>query len=230
MNPIHIKEFLERDAELVRLSSNKSVLHLGCVGFTDCTTEEKVASAKQSLHALITDTAKECTGVDLDDETIKELRDHGVFLNVIEGNVEQLEKLPQDLSGFDLVIAGDIIEHLSNPGLMLEGVKPRLGADGRLIVSTPNAFGIASWIRVVTGCFHEGAQHVLCFNPLTLQQLLDRHGYVVETAVTCYQSRARTNFGAMFNVLRWSLERFPKFGGTLLYTCRLKTPSNPDLS
>jgi 2-polyprenyl-3-methyl-5-hydroxy-6-metoxy-1,4-benzoquinol methylase len=223
MTVINLEKFLERDAELVRLCRGKSVLHLGCVGFTDCPSEEKVALAKQSLHAVLTDVASACTGIDLDGKAICELRNHGVFLNVIEGDVERLGDLPPQLANFDIVIAGDIIEHLSNPGLMLEGVKSRMKPDGRLVISTPNSFGIASWIRVLTGRFREGAQHVLCFNPITLSQLLERHSYEVETAVSCYQSRACGNFGLFFNFFRWLLKRSPKFGGTLLYVCKLKT-------
>lgn len=223
-----ITNFLERDFKIIETCRNKSALHLGCVGFTDCTAEEKIIQAKESLHASISELASECTGVDLDGDTIAELRELGVFLNVIEGDVEHLERLPQDLRNFDIVVAGDIIEHLSNPGLMLEGIKPRLGSGGRLLVSTPNSFGIASWIRVLTGKFREGAQHVLCFNPITLEQLLERHGYEVESALSCYQSRARENFGVFFNIFRRILERFPYLGGTLLYICRPKDGTDPD--
>jgi SAM-dependent methyltransferase len=223
-----ITKFTERDVAIVAMCKEKSVLHLGCVGFTDCTTEEKVRQAKESLHAAITEVAEHCTGVDLDGDSIRELREHGVFLNVIEGNVERLQELPDDHLGFDVVVAGDIIEHLSNPGLMLNGIRERLTPAGRVVISTPNAFGIASWIRVVTGRFHEGAQHVLCFNPITLRQLLERHGYQVESAESCYQSRARQNYGPWFRVLRAALKCCPRFGGTLLYVCRMKNKESAE--
>jgi 2-polyprenyl-3-methyl-5-hydroxy-6-metoxy-1,4-benzoquinol methylase len=217
-----VKKFIERDSRIINMCRNKSVLHLGCVGFTDCAIEEKVRQACQSLHAAITDCAASCTGVDLDSESINQLREQGVFLNVIEGNVEHLEDMVPELRGFDVVVAGDIIEHLSNPGLMLDGIRSRLATNGRVIISTPNAFGVASWLRVLTGRFKEGAQHVLCFNPYTLTQLVERHGYEVELAASCYQSRARTNYGPLFGFLRTVLEKFPILGGTLLYVCRVK--------
>ena len=37
-----IKKFIERDSRIINMCRNKSVLHLGCVGFTDCAIEEKV--------------------------------------------------------------------------------------------------------------------------------------------------------------------------------------------
>jgi 2-polyprenyl-3-methyl-5-hydroxy-6-metoxy-1,4-benzoquinol methylase len=216
-NGMRIERYVNRDDEILNMVGGRKVLHLGCVGFTDCSGAEKVAMAGDSLHASITNAAAECVGVDLDEETIEELQKHDVFTNVVKGDVERMEELPAEISSFELIVAGDIIEHLSNPGLMLDGVRERLAPDGRLIVSTPNAFGIAGWMRFLTGRFREGAQHVLCFNPITLAQLLERHGYEVEAASSCYQSRAETNYGILFRLLRFLLERFPRFGGTLLY-------------
>lgn len=178
--------------------------------------------AQKSLHAALTEAASVCTGVDLDGEAISELRNLGIFTNVVEGDVERLSELGSDLGRYDLVVAGDIIEHVSNPGLMLDGIKDRLNKDGRLIVSTPNAFGIASWIKYARGKFREGAQHVLCFNPITLRQLLERHGYEVTEALSCYQSRAVDQYGASFRLLRLILEKQPRFGGTLLFVCRVR--------
>lgn len=218
----YLKEFVERDSGIIELCRGKSVLHLGCVGFTDCPVDEKTKMAKESLHAAITEVADKCVGVDLDGNTVRQLTDHKVFDNLVEGDVEKLEKLALSPKKYDLVVAGDIIEHLSNPGLMLDGIRERLLPDGKLLVSTPNSFGMASWIRVLTGRFTEGAQHVLCFNPITLSQLLERHGLVVDKASTCYQSRAEENYGKLFKVFRAILRRFPKFGGTLLYVCRAK--------
>lgn len=214
-----ISDFVERDKTIVDLCRNKSVLHLGCIGFTDCSTQEKIQHAKKSLHAEITENSSHCIGIDLDKTTITDLREGGLFDNIVEGNVEHLEDITLHPDHYDIVVAGDIIEHLSNPGLMLEGIHGRLHRNGKLVVSTPNAFGIASWIRVLRGTFKEGDQHVICFNPITLKQLLERHGYRVDYSATCYQNRAKANFGRRFHILRFILERIPRHGGTLLYVC-----------
>lgn len=221
---ISIRDFVERDETIVNLCRQKSVLHLGCVGFTDCSTDEKLQQARKSLHALLTKSSSTCTGIDLDGATIKQLRDEDLFSNIIEGNVEHLENAPLGQDTFEIVVAGDIIEHLSNPGLMLDGIHERLRPDGKLLISTPNSFGIASWIRIVRGTFKEGDQHVICFNPITLKQLLERHGYQVDYAATCYQSRARGNFGKWFRILRTILAHMPRHGGTLLYICSSTKP------
>ena len=216
-----IQRFVARDQKILDLCRGKKVLHLGCVGFTDCTHQQKVSLAHQSLHAKLSEMT-DCVGVDYDAATIKELQEAEVFDNVVYGNVEHLDKLNEDLGLFDVVLAGDIIEHLSNPGMMLEGVKSYLKPEGKFIVSTPNAFGIASYLRYAAGKFKEGAEHVLCFNPITLEQILSRHGYGVDMAESCYQEVAQNQYGVAFKLFRKMLKMFPKFGGTLIYVCSVR--------
>lgn len=219
---MRIDQFVERDEWVLAAVTGQKILHLGCVGLTDGRPEEKVKMANHSLHARVTHASASCTGIDLDAAAIREWRNLGLFANVIEGNVEHLENLPKDVASFDIVLAGDIIEHISNPGLMLDGIKDRLKPEGRLIVSTPNSFGLASWVKYLRGSFREGAQHVLCFNPINLRQLLERHGYEVELAMTSYQARAAGQYGMAFRFLRKGLEWFPQLGGTLLYVCKIR--------
>lgn len=86
-----------------------------------------------------------------------------MFTNAIAGNVERLEEVK--ISGqFGLIVAGDIIEHLSNPGLMLDGVKRFCAPQTTLAISMPNAFGLPGFVRYFLGRFREGDEHVLSFN------------------------------------------------------------------
>ena len=217
---VSLSRYVDRRAEILDRCRGRRVLHLGCVGFTDSAVADKIASAKKSLHQQVTAIA-DCVGVDIDARTVGELNQAGVFKNVIVGDVEKLEALPGVLPPFDVVLAGDIIEHLSNPGRMLEGVKRHLKPDGRLIVSTPNAMGLPAYLRYTAGSFREGLQHVLCFNAITLAQMLARHGFVVEEGFSCYQTFTQESSGRAFAIGRAFFRRFPKFGGTLLFVVRL---------
>jgi len=216
--------YLDRDAALLQWCRGKRVLHLGCVGFTDCPVDQKVALASGTLHARLS-AISTCTGVDLDRDSLLQMQRKGVFLNAIAGDVEQLDKTPLERAAFDVVAAADIIEHLSNPGNMLDGIRPLLAPNGRLIVSTPNAMGLPNFLRYASGRFAEGKQHVLSFNPVTLRQLLERHGYRVVETFTCYQPYARR--AGSFRLGKALLERLPKFGGTLLYVAQAsQAPAN----
>jgi SAM-dependent methyltransferase len=197
----------------------KRVLHLGCVGFTDCRSQEKIENARLGLHSKLTEVS-DCVGVDLDRTTVEKLQGMGIFHNLLVGNAERLQELEGPLAPFDFVVAGDIIEHLSNPGMMLDGVKRFLKPDGQLIVSTPNAMGLPAHLRHCVGRFREGSEHVLCFNALTLTQLLERHGYEVVEAHACHHREARSASRLLFKLGCGFFRAFPKFGGTLIFAAK----------
>jgi 2-polyprenyl-3-methyl-5-hydroxy-6-metoxy-1,4-benzoquinol methylase len=220
---ITLNQYVSRDEFLAESCAGKRILHLGCVGFTDCEPAEKVRQARNSLHQRLSESG-DCTGVDLDAASIRQLQERGVFKNVLVGDVEDLGKLPATLDKFDVVVAGDIIEHLSNPGRMLDGIKPWLRPDGVLIITTPNSMGLPAFLRYVFGQFREGLQHVLCFNPITLAQLLERHGFTLLQTLSCHQASAVRHHGWKFKIGQALLRRWPKYGGTLLYVAQ------PDVS
>lgn len=203
----------------MKTSSGLSVLHLGCVGFTDLDGEQRVKSAKQSLHWKLTQCSN-VVGVDRSSRVIEELRRLRIFDNVVYGDVERLDELPVRQT-FDLVIAGDIIEHLSNPGRMLDGIYRFCTADTRIIITTPNAFGAPNFLRHSVGKFREGAEHVMSFNEQNLTTLLRRHGYVVAESHTCFQPRSADAHNHLaFRLGTGLLKMFPRFGGTLLVVAK----------
>ena len=217
--------YVAKEDFIVAISSGLTVLHLGCVGFTDLAGEDRVRSAKQSLHWKLTQCAK-VVGVDRSSDVIEEMRKLGIFDNVVPGDVERLDELPVNQK-FDLVIAGDIIEHLSNPGRMLDGIKRFCRADTRVIITTPNAFGAPNYLRYSAGRFHEGAEHVMSFNQQNLVTLLNRHGYTIAESHTCFQPRsAEAHNGLAFHAGKSILKLFPRFGGTLLVMARPHTPNS----
>lgn len=78
---------------------------------------------------------------------------------------------------FDLIFAGDLIEHLSNPGLFLESCKRALVPGGRIVITTPNAFNFFAIVEKIT---HEepnvNKDHTLYFNKRVLSVLFKKNG------------------------------------------------------
>jgi SAM-dependent methyltransferase len=209
---------IDRDAELIHLARGRRVLHLGAVGYADLSAEERVTRAPNTLHWSLTNVG-DVTGIDYSRDVVDAYRRDGIFSNVIYGNVENLSAVDR-IGTFDLIIAADIIEHLSNPGLMLESVKRFCNNDSEMVITTPNAFGISNLMRYMVGTFHEGAEHVMTFNMYNLCQLMHRHGFSVVRTDTCYQHHAaRKRF---FKIKRAVLRKVPAFGGTLLIVARLR--------
>lgn len=147
----------------------KEVLDLGCVDH-----EASQEEGKDWLHRKIRQSARKTTGVDYAEPEVQRLRSKGY--DVVCGNVESLD-LKQK---FDVVTAGNIIEHLSNPGLFLETVKRHLKPEGVFTVTTDNCYGLRS-LKAVT--FHDGVrpnrEHTMTFEEEVLKQLLERHGFKI---------------------------------------------------
>ncbi|MBI4971515.1 MAG: class I SAM-dependent methyltransferase [Candidatus Omnitrophica bacterium] len=151
------------------LVSGKSVLDLGCVDHE----AEKEAGAEW-LHRKIKFAARDLLGIDYQIEAVKALRQKGY--NVEAGNVEAL-----DLGRtFDVITAGNIIEHVSNPGHFLDSVRRHMRDDSLFLMTTDNCYGLRSLKAVI---LNDGVvpnhEHVTTFEEKILRQLLNRQGFEV---------------------------------------------------
>jgi SAM-dependent methyltransferase len=206
--------FRSKRAALVEKVHGRTVLHIGAVGETCESTEARVEAAPRSVHAYLTAAASACVGVDYDEPSVKMLTERGVFTNLICADVTTLERSDIPLERVDVIVAGDTIEHLSNPGTMLDAMRRLADPGTQLIVTTPNALGLLLFLRHTLGKPIEGADHVCSFNAATLTNLLVRHRWAPLEMMTCYQERARSVAG--FRLGTALFHRFPRWGGTLL--------------
>ncbi|MCU0750853.1 MAG: methyltransferase domain-containing protein [Akkermansiaceae bacterium] len=205
-------KYLPKHELILSRCAGKSILHLGCVGNNDYSTEHKVAASPSTLHMKLS-AASRVTGVDISADAVEEYKRNGICDNILVGDVEELGKLnlrPE----FDWVVVGDLIEHLSNPGRMLDGVRALCRSDTRVMLTTPHAFGLAPFLRHFRGRFREGLQHVMTFNEQNLGNLVRRHCFRIEETGTCYQPESDTGT-LTFKLGRKLFEKFPHLGGTL---------------
>lgn len=113
----------------------KKVLHLGC---TNWPYTEEALQDNALLHLTLQNVASELWGLDADRDGLKVLADKGVS-NVRYADLEKLEELDLNET-FDVIIAGEMVEHLSNPGLFLRGIKRFMRPDSILVITTINAY------------------------------------------------------------------------------------------
>jgi len=145
-----------------------TVLDLGCVQH-----DAEKADNPDWLHKHLARRYDDVVGVDILDADVQALQDRGY--NVRVGDAETL-----DLPGvFDTVVAGELIEHLSNPGKMLDTANDHLDPGGRLVLSTPNPWAFVHVRRAAVGRLRINDEHTGWFGPTTLRQVLDRHGFDV---------------------------------------------------
>lgn len=152
----------------------KEVMDLGCV---DSRKAKHDAAARfeykaNLLHKKIAEANPNVLGVDIDPEGTKVLNDAGY--KVIVADVETMDLQRQ----FDTIVAGELIEHLENPGKWLRNMHRHLKPGGVIIVSTPNPFYSGSawkiW-RYGKPAVHE--EHMGWQDPTTLGQLFKRTGF-----------------------------------------------------
>lgn len=148
---------------------------LDCGGIDHSFVEDK---QKQGiwLHGIIAQHAQRCVGVDILAERVAEINRQGQYQFTV-GNVEEL---PFD-GEFDVVVAGELIEHVYNAGLFLDSAWRALVDDGVLIITTPNYHTISSILySVIAGKEVCHPEHTCYYSRQTLCYLVERHGFVVE--------------------------------------------------
>lgn len=158
---------VDRRSYILDACRGQRVLHLGCVDHPFLL--DRLASG-DLLHAAIDEVAGELWGVDLDRAGLETLRANG-FDHLCEANIEQLDaaKLP---GRFDVVVAGEIIEHLTSPGAFLRQVPRLLAPGGKLLVTVPSAQSIRLVANALRRVEVVHPDHKAYFSPHTLTELL----------------------------------------------------------
>lgn len=165
----------DRISFVVNYSKGKSVLHIGCADPENIKNDEILKESH--LHYLLLTQASEVYGVDLDEKSLQLLKGKYQIPNLFIGNAQELENLPFERT-FDLIIAPELIEHIDNPGMFLNGVKRFMHEESNLVITTPNAFALKTWIwgMLKRECVYP--EHTLIFHPSGLRFILALNGLV----------------------------------------------------
>lgn len=139
------------------IPDNQTVLNVGC-------------AQNPEIHSELGKKSRKIIGIDINAYGIKQMKKRGH--DVYEMNAENIK-----LNGkFDYILAGEIIEHLSNPGLFIEKAVELLAPNGKLILTTPNISSILLYILVVAFDKTQDPTHVYYFDKKNLEILTDRFG------------------------------------------------------
>ena len=138
------------------------------------------------LSGELTRAGRHVDGVEIDPEAARLAEK--VCDRVIVGDLEGLD-LDELRPTYDVLLFGDTLEHLRDPGALLRRLHPRLRPDGRLVVSIPN---VANWSMRLALAFGRweykdrgllDRTHVRFFTKRTAVRLLEDAGYRVESVV-----------------------------------------------
>jgi len=137
--------------------------------------------------ALYKKTTNTLYGIENSGTAAAKAREKGII--AVEGDFMKNEFFPN--CQFDVVVAGEVIEHVFDTDLFLEKVRKCLKPGGRFIVTTPNVASMPRRLlllfgknpilenRVVPGV---SVGHIRYFTFSDLEHLLADHGFSVEVA------------------------------------------------
>jgi len=170
--PSNIQIITDRQSFIAELCRGKDVLHLGCV---DSGLMDEAIEKDNFLQAKIAKVANTVIGVDNDVEGI-------AFLEKRKNDSEKfysldIEKINADTikEKIDIVIAGEILEHLSNVGNFLKGMRELLlRHKAKMVVTVPNAYSIRHIKAVETGREIVHPDHNYYFSYVTIKALLQK--------------------------------------------------------
>jgi 2-polyprenyl-3-methyl-5-hydroxy-6-metoxy-1,4-benzoquinol methylase len=177
-----------RDELILRHVVGKDVLDCGIVGGGDYWRRHL---RDVWLHGRIARRARTSLGVDIQSEEIDAIRGATGF-DVSYADVEALT-FPER---FDVVVAGELVEHLHNIGLFLDGAWRSLRDGGLLLITTPNNFRLSSLLyALVLGREICHPEHSCYFSSQTIRYVLAQHGFTAEVIGIPEPSRFRVVTG-----------------------------------
>jgi methionine biosynthesis protein MetW len=165
-------------ADAVRINSilaligrGKTVLDIGC--------------HDGSISVLVTANGNKVSGLDVSTDAVTLARRKG-----LDAKAWDIEKgLPYEDGSFDIVLMGEVLEHIFDVNSVLEEVKRVLDKEGALVVSTPNLASLGRRVMLLLGknpfiessMSGNAAGHVRYFVRDSLVELLENQGFRIET-------------------------------------------------
>jgi len=174
-------KLVQRVDLIMEMCAGKKVLHLGCANYPY--TQNSIDN-EMLLHYDLEKSAGELYGFDFDQPGLDILAANGTG-NLYRADLEKLDEVAMSET-FDVIVAGEMIEHLNNPGLFLTGIQRFMNAETRLVLTTINAYCGMRWFWYgLRG--RRGKQepvhpdHVAYYSYSTLSLLVRRHGLDVDS-------------------------------------------------
>lgn len=169
-----------RCAYIPSLVRGLDVLDIGCV-------EHSLENRRHGhwLHDHLVKSASSVLGLDYEAEQVERMKQEGY--DVVTGDATAFDLGRR----FDAVVAGELIEHITNPGLFLERVLKHLKPRGLFILTTPNANCLIYFLEnLILGREIDNPDHVAIYSPTTISLLLNRGGFDVEGVVFLAENTA----------------------------------------
>lgn len=125
------------------------------------------------MHGQIAAAAQRVVGVDIDAGKVAQIQARGFDVRLVDAGHLELDER------FDVVFAGELIEHLTNFEAFLATARRHLKPGGQLLLTTPNAFCFTNFVYRYGFSVQVHAEHTCWFCEDTLSSLVTRCGFRV---------------------------------------------------
>lgn len=183
------------------IGSKKIVLDVGCYDGT-------IAKQIESLGNKV-------VGIDIAKPAVEMAKKKGIKAFVY--NLEE-DEIPASIGKFDVIVAGELIEHIFDPDSFLVKLKALLKPKGYIILTTPNIAGLGSRLGLLLGklpwMIENDIQpgrsgHIRYYNFFEIQKLLTRQKFKITDFRTDSIGLGSLNLPLLGNFL-------PNFGRILI--------------
>ncbi|MGD9627994.1 MAG: methyltransferase domain-containing protein [Pyrinomonadaceae bacterium] len=223
---MHTLQLKQRLDFIKSLCVGKKVLHLGCTNYPY--TRDSIREG-MLLHSTLAERAGQLYGFDADEDGLNMLRELG-FGGLYRADLEKLDELELE-EKFDVIIAGEMIEHLNNPGLFLEGIGRFMNSDSELVITTVNAYCAMRFFQYGVSRSKGRNEpvhpdHVAYYSYSTLCGLVERHGLTVSDFYFYDLGLEHRPFASRLQriVNDISVRLSPQLADGLIAICRLNAP------
>lgn len=171
---------------IVERSRRKRVLDIGCVAHNAARFDDP-----RWLHRRIADCATSCTGVDILTHGVQAMNERG--FDVVEHDFGTGIGPFADSAPFDVIVAGELIEHLGSLDMLFITARALLAADGEMIITTPNPYAASRVWAGRRNVVHENVDHVCYLFPSGIAELAERAGLQLAEVRTTTDRRTQVS-------------------------------------
>lgn len=198
----------DRDEKIIELCTWKKVLHIGAC---DSPFTKERQESGDLLFSKIEKVASEQLWIDIDTEMIEYLNSiygEGKIIYFDMNKLEDLDFKP------DIIIFWEVIEHLMNIEVALTNLKKVMWPETILLISTPNAFHIRNFIRLLFWFEHFHSDHKVLFSLGYLVNLLNYNWCTIDKYYFTYIKTNWNKFLMLLDKFIWYI--VPWLASTLL--------------
>jgi hypothetical protein len=189
--PVKTIEVQYKISFLRNYCKNKNVVHFG---FADFPYIKQSLHTKDFLHRRLKDVTSLLFGIDYNKDAVKYYQENTGDRNAAWGDIYNLNKHASRLSGYNVFLLGEILEHLDNPGKAVQSIRAIMSENAEIIITVPNAFGLNPFTCAVSSCELVHPDHVAWYSPNTLNSLMCKNGFVLSNMLYYQYGEGETVF------------------------------------